>query len=101
MYIYIYIYMYTYIHILFFVWRPKNSPAEHGHRWPTVPLDESPPESNGKPNATGTTTQKRCHHPPKKNDENTVTGLCPRGVSPKKCWERGGAAAATQGPAEQ
>ena len=70
---------------MFFLWRPKNSPAEHGHRWPTVPLDESPPESNGKPERNG-------HHDPetlpppnqKKNDENTVTGSCPRGVSPKK-----------------
>ena len=86
---YIYIYKYIYIYILIVCWRPKNSPAEHGHRWPTVPLDESPPESNGKPNATGTTTQKRCHHQTKKRTTRTQSQACAHVVCRRRSVGRG------------
>jgi hypothetical protein len=77
---------------LFFVvcWRPKNSPAKHGQRWPTVPLDESPPESHGTTKRNGPTTRKRCHHQTKKeNDKNTQSQACAHVVWCRRVVGRG------------
>ena len=41
----------VYIYTFFFL-RPESSPAKRGQRWPTAPLDESPPETTAQPDAT-------------------------------------------------
>ena len=65
-----------------FFWRPKNSPAKHGHRWPTAPLDESPPESNGK-------TRRNGHHdpetPPPPNQKQKPTRTHSHRLEPMWC----------------
>ena len=70
----------VYLLLLYFFYiflRPKNSPAKHGQRWPTAPLDESPPESNGTTRRHGPTTRRRRLQPAKKeNGENTQSQAC-------------------------
>ena len=76
--------------ILPFLWRPKNSPAKHGQRWPTAPLDESPPESHGTTRRNGPTTRKRRHQPTKReNDENTQSQACAHVVWCRRSVGRG------------
>ena len=97
-----YIVKYIMLYTIFVLFATEKKPRR---AWSQVAHRAVGRESTGKQRQT----ERNGHHDPetlppphqKKNDENTVTGLCPRGVSPKKCWERGGAAAATQGPAEQ
>ena len=37
---------------MFFFVAADNSPAKRGQRWPTAPLDESPPETTAQPDAS-------------------------------------------------